>query len=477
MTDDVVDARRERFLRHIAGSEARGEALAACLPAQGRILEVGCGTGGLLVAAARAGLDIAGVDIAARWLVVARRRLTDHGLEVPLVAASAERLPWPDGHFDAVVADSVLEHLDAPSAAVREWARVLRPGGRLVVWSPNRFTLATDPHVGLWGVGWLPRSWVRGYLRLRGRDVWPPRTLSAAEARRLATAPGLGGVEVDVPGIPEGWARTLPGPQRLLIRAYEASLKVRPAPRPAPRGRAALGAPGDPGGGRMIAVGTGRATHPPRPPRWIRGRGRPPAPARRADLADGLRAVRQCAGVRGDGPPGPRLGPPGFARVEFASAVAAWLLVVVRGGVDVIVYREAARRPRLVRPLTELLIGLRIAAALVGYAIVLVVAALTCGDRGAVVAVAGLMLVPSAFVADVGLRAEGRLRAWRWRRGSGRWATRASRWGWSGARATRPARRGAWRRPRASPRSCRWPGTRRPTGCPVRDGGAGPGRS
>ena len=106
-----------------------------------------------------------------------------------------------------------------------------------------------------------------------------------------------------------------------------------------------------------------------------------------------------------------RLGPPGFARVEFASAVAAWLLVVVRGGVDVIVYREAARRPRLVRPLTELLIGLRVAAALVGYAIVLVVAALVGGDRGAVVAVAGLMLVPSAFVADVGLRAAGRLRA------------------------------------------------------------------
>ncbi len=104
-----------------------------------------------------------------------------------------------------------------------------------------------------------------------------------------------------------------------------------------------------------------------------------------------------------------RLGPPSFARVEFASAVAAWLLVVVRGGVDVIVYREAARRPRLVRPLTEVLIGLRLAAALVGYAIVLAMAALVGGDRGAVVAVAGMMLVPSAFMADVGLRASGRL--------------------------------------------------------------------
>ncbi|HMB08545.1 MAG TPA: oligosaccharide flippase family protein [Isosphaeraceae bacterium] len=106
-----------------------------------------------------------------------------------------------------------------------------------------------------------------------------------------------------------------------------------------------------------------------------------------------------------------RLGPSAFARVEYAAAVAAWLLVVVRGGVDVIVTREAARRPRLVGPLTEVLVGLRCAAAVVGYALVLAVAALVGPERGPVVAVAGLMLIPSAFVADVGLRASGRLGA------------------------------------------------------------------
>jgi O-antigen/teichoic acid export membrane protein len=106
-----------------------------------------------------------------------------------------------------------------------------------------------------------------------------------------------------------------------------------------------------------------------------------------------------------------RLGPSGFASVEYASAVAAWLLVVVRGGVDVIAYREAARRPRLVRPLTEVLIGLRCAAAVVGYAMVLGVAALVGSQRGPAIAVAGLLLAPSACVTDVGLRAAGRLRA------------------------------------------------------------------
>ena len=103
-----------------------------------------------------------------------------------------------------------------------------------------------------------------------------------------------------------------------------------------------------------------------------------------------------------------RLGPSGFADFEFGSAVAAWWLVVVRGGFDSIVYREAARRPGLIRPLTDVLLGLRIASALVGLAAVLGLAWASGPDRGWIVAVAGLVLVPSALASDVGLRALGR---------------------------------------------------------------------
>jgi O-antigen/teichoic acid export membrane protein len=104
-----------------------------------------------------------------------------------------------------------------------------------------------------------------------------------------------------------------------------------------------------------------------------------------------------------------RLGPESFSSVEWAAAVAAWLLVLVRGGFDVIVYREAARRPRLIGPLTDLLVGLRLLAALAGYCVVLTLAALLGPDKGAVIAVAGLGLFAAAFVVDVGPRAEGRL--------------------------------------------------------------------
>lgn len=226
MTDDVDPSRRDRFLAHIAGAEHRGEALAAHLPRRGRILEVGCGTGGLLVAAKRRGLRIEGTDIASRWLLVARRRLTDAGLDVRLTAANAERLPWPDGAFDALVADSVLEHLDDPTAALREWARVVRPGGRLLVWSPNRTTLLADPHVGLWGVGWLPHPWASRYVRWRRQCDWPLRLLSASEAARIAARSGWNRVKVGPAAIPEHWGAGGPGPRTVRLYRRAQSLPV-----------------------------------------------------------------------------------------------------------------------------------------------------------------------------------------------------------------------------------------------------------
>src|SRR5262249_6655822 len=219
MTADVDARRRARFLAHIAGAEARGSALATLLPAEGSILEVGCGTGGLLAAATMAGREVIGADIATPWLVVARRRLADRGLSVPLVGAEAARLPWADASFDAVVADSLLEHLDDPATALREWHRVVRPGGRLIVWSPNRWSALTDPHVGLWGLGWMPRAWVPAYVRWRRGIPWTVRPLSPREAKHLAIRSGWDGVRVEPASVFAGAGRSRR--EQGLIRAYE----------------------------------------------------------------------------------------------------------------------------------------------------------------------------------------------------------------------------------------------------------------
>lgn len=101
------------------------------------------------------------------------------------------------------------------------------------------------------------------------------------------------------------------------------------------------------------------------------------------------------------------LGPESFSAVEYAGAVAGVVLVAVRGGVETIAHREAARRPRLIAPLTEALLLVKLTLAAVG---MLVVACLgSAGGRPALALVGGCLLIPAALCLDVGPRALGQL--------------------------------------------------------------------
>ena len=102
-----------------------------------------------------------------------------------------------------------------------------------------------------------------------------------------------------------------------------------------------------------------------------------------------------------------RLGPSPFARLEFASALAAWLLVIVRGGIEQVVWREAARRPSRIAALSDLLFGLKAVLAAFGYVVALVIAWRIGGDGGAAVAVSALILPAAALSIDVAPRALG----------------------------------------------------------------------
>lgn len=103
-----------------------------------RILDVGCGTGANLEMLSRFGAP-EGVDVSADALAFCRARgLTD------LNEGTAENLPYPDQTFDLVTGLDLVEHLDSDVAGLREMHRVLRPGGRILLFVPA--------FMFLWGV-------------------------------------------------------------------------------------------------------------------------------------------------------------------------------------------------------------------------------------------------------------------------------------------------------------------------------------
>ena len=96
-------------------------------------LDAGCGTGFLSFELAARGHRVTGVDFAPAMLAQARRKATQQNFPVRFEEADAERLSFPAASFDLAISRHVLWTLPHPEAAIDEWIRVLRPGGRLVV--------------------------------------------------------------------------------------------------------------------------------------------------------------------------------------------------------------------------------------------------------------------------------------------------------------------------------------------------------
>lgn len=103
----------------------------------GRLLDIGCGPGWLLRAAAGRGLEAWGIDLSARALQMARQVVP----EARLSAGSAAHLAFPNNYFDYLTCIGVLEHFTHMEQSVREMQRVARYGARFCIMVPNSITL------------------------------------------------------------------------------------------------------------------------------------------------------------------------------------------------------------------------------------------------------------------------------------------------------------------------------------------------
>ena len=112
-------------------------ALAVARPRPGeRVLDVAAGSGDLAAALSRKtqpGGEVWVTDIIRRMLERGRDRLLDEGIAAPAVQCDAERLPFPSGYFDCVTVGFGLRNMTRKEAALAEMARVIKPGGRLLV--------------------------------------------------------------------------------------------------------------------------------------------------------------------------------------------------------------------------------------------------------------------------------------------------------------------------------------------------------
>ena len=179
----------------------------AARPGQ-RLLDVGCGTGEQLAAMAARGYEVAGLDGSAEML--AHARSANPGVDLRL--GDVETLPFEDRSFDVVLCVEVLRYLPEPGPALREMARVLRPGGLCVC--------TAAPLLNLNGY-WLVNRLAHG-LRLPGLTPLRQFFTTSSALRREARTAGLGDVEVH--GVylgPINWVeRLLPAALPPLLRTW-----------------------------------------------------------------------------------------------------------------------------------------------------------------------------------------------------------------------------------------------------------------
>ncbi|MBA3767242.1 MAG: class I SAM-dependent methyltransferase [Acidobacteria bacterium] len=191
-------------------------------------VELGCGMGAFLAAAANHFDFVIGLDISLSWLIAAKKRLEGLGLNCSLVCACVERLPLQSDKFDLTVALDVIEHVTDARQMFEEVGRVTRPGGRVACTTPNRFSLSAEPHVGVWGVGFVPRKWMPAYVRWRNGMLYRytyPKSLFGL--RQLFKRQPEFDLKIKTPTLWEGEVKAFSPTKRIFAQLYNQAIRLR----------------------------------------------------------------------------------------------------------------------------------------------------------------------------------------------------------------------------------------------------------
>ena len=101
-----------------------------------RVIDLGCGEGKFTRGLASLFADVTGLDVKERKIAEAAARARELGVDVTFLAGSADRIPFENRYFDAVIFSNSLHHMPSPSKALVEALRVLKQGGALYVMEP-----------------------------------------------------------------------------------------------------------------------------------------------------------------------------------------------------------------------------------------------------------------------------------------------------------------------------------------------------
>lgn len=215
--EEEQEAHRLKRLESLLGSPIAGV----------RLLNVGCGTGGFNVVAARAGAAAWGVDSDPEAVAICRLKSAGE-LNGRFVLARAEALPFAKESFDIVYCFSTLEHVGDEARAVAEMVRVVRSGGTVYLHAPNAWA-CYEGHYKIFWLPRMPRFLARWYLRLRGRPARFVESLTPLTPGRLERLFSRAGARVTRFRAADATPREAGSPLWPIVSAYYRLFGVEPS--------------------------------------------------------------------------------------------------------------------------------------------------------------------------------------------------------------------------------------------------------